>query len=152
MSKKVTVIVVIAILVLGGGAFLLFGRHTPNTGGATGTSGGNTSTQTGTTDSTLASDSMSPSFAINANDDSADHETISVKQGASVSLTFKVDTSGVYHGGLQFKSTDPAIDSGPIAPGSAKTVTFTADHSFSFTPYWYASQVQKDYLITVTVS
>lgn len=100
---------------------------------------------------TLSSTSMTPSFMINANDSGADHETVSVKKGASVSIMFMVETSGTYHGGLQFVSTDPAIDSGPIAPGASKTVTFTANKSFSFQPYWYASQIKKDYLITVTV-
>jgi hypothetical protein len=95
---------------------------------------------------------MNPSFTIHANDDSADHETISVMKGAKVSLTFSVDESGVYHGGLEFKSTDPQIDSGAIAPGESKAVTFTADKPFSFQPYWYASQVKKDYLVNVKVN
>lgn len=90
-------------------------------------------------------------FTIHAEDNEADKEVITVSKGSKVNLTFAVDDSGVYHGGLQFKSTDPAIDSGPIDPGKAKTVSFTADHSFSFTPYWYASQVKKDYQIQVQV-
>jgi len=89
---------------------------------------------------------------INANDSSADHEAVSVKKGANVSIMFMVETSGTYHGGLEFISTDPAIDSGPIATGESKAVTFTATKSFTFQPYWYASQVKKDYLITVNVT
>lgn len=145
MNKKILGIIVI-IVVLVGGAGIYLAKHTKKDTNNTPSNSGNTPS-TGT----LSSDSMTPSFTITATDDSADHEAISVKKGAKVNLTFKVSTSGVYHGGLQFKSTDPAIDSGPIAPGNSKTVTFTADKSFSFQPYWYASQVKKDYLITVTV-
>jgi hypothetical protein len=31
-------------------------------------------------------------------------------------------------------------------------VTFVASKSFKFTPYWYQSNVQKDYFITVNVN
>jgi len=42
--------------------------------------------------------------------------------------------------------------SGGIAPGNSKAVTFIADHSFTFQPYWFQSGVKKDYLVTVTVN
>jgi hypothetical protein len=57
----------------------------------------------------------------------------------------------VYHGGLEFKGDTTSIDSGSIAPGASKTITFVADQSFNFIPYWYQSQVKKDYMIAVKV-
>jgi hypothetical protein len=75
--------------------------------------------------------------------------TLNVKKGDKITVTFKVDTNNVYHGGLEFKSD--VVSSKPIKPGDSDTVTFTADKSFDFTPYWYQSQIKKDYLISVKV-
>jgi hypothetical protein len=154
MNKKVIAGIVL-LVVIATVAFVMFGGKKDSKSNSTNTSTTNTtSTQSNNTPAAatdLTSDSMTPSFTITANDDSADHETVTVKKGAKVNLTFAVEKSGVYHGGLQFKSDDPQIDSGPIAPGDSKTVTFTADKSFSFTPYWYASGVKKNYMINVTV-
>ncbi len=144
MNKKVIAGIVVAIVIVG--AVVIVGRNPKSSPSSS------SSTSSSNSSGTLSSASMTPSFTINANDSSADHETISVMKGANVSLTFAVDTNGVYHGGLEFKSTDPQIDSGGIAPGSSKTVTFTADHSFTFQPYWFQSGVKKDYLVTVTVN
>lgn len=153
MNKKVIagVALVVVIAIVG---FVLFGgnkdkKSNTNTNGTTTNTGEQNNTNTPA--AALTSDSMTPSFTIVANDDSADHEAIKVKKDAKVTLTFTVEKSGVYHGGLQFKSDDPQIDSGPIAPGDSKSVTFTADKGFSFTPYWYASGVKKNYIIDVTV-
>lgn len=107
---------------------------------------------TASTSNGLSSTSMEAEFTINANDSGADHESITVKKNATVSITFAVDASGVYHGGLEFKSVDPGLDSGPIAPGTSKTISFSATKSFSFQPYWYASGVKKDYLIQINVN
>ncbi len=146
MKKSGVIWAVIAVIVVGGGVTLALTHKTKKDTSATGMNMSTSDT------SMLSSTSMSPSFTITANDSSADHEKISVKKGANVSLMFVVKAQGTYHGGLQFVSTDPAIDSGPIAPGNSKTVTFTASKSFTFQPYWYASQVKKDYLITVNVT
>ncbi len=149
MNKKAGIAALVVVVIVGAGVVLATHKSTDKSSdSSSSTSQNNSSSSNGTM---LTSDSMSPSFTINANDNSADHETISVVKGADVSLTFAVDKSGVYHGGLEFKSTDPQIDSGAIAPGASKTVHFTASKSFSFQPYWYASQVKKDYLVTVTV-
>jgi len=111
-----------------------------------------TSTTTPTAPAPKATTTPSPLNAtVNANDDSASPETISASNGQTVNITFNVEEQGTYHGGLEFKSTDPAIDSGPIAMGSSKVVSFTANKSFKFTPFWYASSVQKDYFVTVNV-
>jgi hypothetical protein len=151
MTKGI-IIGIIVIVVLGGGGYLIFHKSPaskPTT--PTNSSSSNTSS-TSNSSTTATSTSQTPSFTINADDAGADKETLDVSQGAKVSITFNVDEQGTYHGGLEFISTDPAIDSGPIATGASKTVTFTATKSFSFQPYWYASQVKKDYLINVNVS
>ena len=145
MNKKVIAGIIIVIVVVAAVLIFAHGSKSPSYSTNTPSNSSNNSS------AALSSTSMNPSFTINANDDSADHETVSVMKGANVSLTFAVDTNGVYHGGLEFKSTDPEIDSGGITPGSSKTVTFTADHSFSFQPYWFQSGVKKNYLITVNV-
>jgi hypothetical protein len=141
--KKGIIIAIVAIVIVGTGAYLLMHKKDSN----------NNPPANNTSDSSkaLSDMGMNPSFTITAKDDSADHEMIAVQKDAKVTLTFKVSSDGVYHGGLQFKSTDPQIDSGPIAPGASKTVTFTATKSFSFQPYWYASGVKKNYLVTVEV-
>jgi uncharacterized protein YxeA len=141
--KKGIIIAIAAVVIVGTGAYLLM--HKKDSNNPTPSNNANDSSKA------LSDMSMSPSFTITAKDDSADHEMIAVEKDAKVKLTFNVSSEGVYHGGLQFKSTDPQIDSGPIAPGKSKTVTFTATKSFSFQPYWYASGVKKNYLITVEV-
>lgn len=89
------------------------------------------------------------SFTIMGSDDSADVTKIAVKKGDVVSITFKVDPNNTYHGGLKFVSDD--IDTGAIAPGESKTVTFTAKSSFEFVPYWPRNNRRKPYVVTVTV-
>lgn len=89
-------------------------------------------------------------FTVNGNDQSADVTSISVKKGTPVTITFGADAGSTYHGGLDFRSS--VVSTGTVAPGTTKTVSFTADHSFSFTPYWPATNIAKPYSITVTVS
>ena len=134
MNKKVLAIVVIVVIVAVGAALAL--SHKKST--TSGTSVSTHTTATGT------------NFTINANDDSADVTTLNVAKGKKITVTFKVDENGVYHGGLEFRSG--VVNSGPIKPGASKTVTFTANQSFNFTPFWYQSNVQKGYLIVVKVA
>lgn len=148
MNKGI-IIGAIVVVVLGVGGFLVFHK------GSNRYNSSNTNTNSS---SNLSSNSASPAtvgqgggITIQANDTSATPETITATKGQKVTITFDVTTNGTYHGGLEFKSTDPAIDSGNIAEGTSKSVTFTATKSFKFTPYWYASSVQKDYFVTVTV-
>ena len=89
------------------------------------------------------------SFSVHGNDSTGDPTAITVNKGASVSITFTADAQGTYHGGLDFRSS--VVSTGPIAPGSSKTVTFTANQSFAFTPYWPSTNIAKPYKITVTV-
>jgi len=144
---------IVAVVIIGSGVVLAT-RHTSPTSstkssttpGKSQSSTSNTSVSTSTTNSSSTAD-----ISITTNDNSASQTAITVSKGTHVNLTFKVDSDGVYHGGLQFKSTDPTIDTGGIKPGASKTVSFVADKSFDFTPYWYQSGVKKNYLISVTV-
>ena len=66
---------------------------------------------------------------------------IRVPKGAKVTLEFKVRTTGVYFGGLDFRSDK--FKTGSIAPGESIKVEFVADESFEFTSWWPASQRLK---------
>jgi len=149
---KKAIIVIVVVVVLGGGAFALT-KHNDNKDNSSTPA---TTNKTSSTNSNESSSSQSAKtavtgtdFTINANDESADVTTLNVKKGDKITVTFKVDTNEVYHGGLEFQSD--VVNSKPIKPGASDTVTFTADKSFDFTPYWYQSQVKKDYLIAVKV-
>lgn len=89
------------------------------------------------------------SFSVNGNDESADLTSITVAKGTPVTITFGADAQGTYHGGLDFRSS--VVNTGPIAPGSTKTVTFTAESSFNFTPYWPSTNIAKPYVIKIIV-
>lgn len=89
-------------------------------------------------------------FTIEADDSSAAPGEISVSRGAKVNLTFKVKSTGVYYGGLDFRSS--VINTGTILPGGSKTITFTVSESFVFTPYWPASGVAKGYTVLVNIN
>src|SRR3989344_2910017 len=86
---------------------------------------------------------------IVADDSGATPSEISVAAGTIVQLTFSVGTNNVYYGGLDFRSS--VVSSGTIYAGTSKTVTFKANQSFEFTPYWPASGVAKNYKIKITV-
>lgn len=112
----------------------------------------NTTTQTTTTappPNPAPVQAQVQSFTITADDSGAAPAEITVAKGTIVDLTFSVSSSNVYKGGLDFRSS--VVNSGTIYAGSSKTVAFTATQSFSFTPYWPASNVAKPYTIRVTV-
>lgn len=89
------------------------------------------------------------SFTIHADDAGADLTNLAVQQGTKVTITFAVSATGVYYGGLDFRSS--VLNTGTIKPGESKTISFTADSSFTFTPYWPASNVKKPYLVAIQV-
>lgn len=152
MKKAIAVIVVIIILGGGGYAIAKHGDDKNNSSNkpAAASSKSKTSSDSSTDQkASNGSQTTGTNFTINANDETADMKTLNVKKGDTVTVTFKVDSNNVYHGGLEFKSD--VVSSKPIKPGDSDTVTFTADKSFNFTPYWYQSDVQKDYLIAVNV-
>lgn len=66
---------------------------------------------------------------------------LSVPKGMTVKITFKVRSTNVYYGGLDFRSSKFAT-SGAL-PGGSTTVEFVADESFTITSYWPASGVTK---------
>lgn len=140
--KKVVIGIVALVIIVGGGFALA--HHSSKNDAAS-----KPATSTAAKAQSGASRATATSFTINANDETADVKTLNVKKGDTITVTFKVDTDNVYHGGLQFQSD--VVSSKAIKPGDSDTVTFTADKSFDFTPYWYQSQVKKDYLIAVNV-
>jgi len=154
---KTGIIVVIVLAILGIGGYELANHSsTPKASPKPATTQGTkTPAAASDTTNTPASNSSSTaqtatSFTVNANDETADQKSLSVKKGDQITVTFKVDTNEVYHGGLEFRSD--VVSSKPIKPGGSDTVTFTADKSFDFTPYWYQSNIQKSYLIHVNVA
>lgn len=66
---------------------------------------------------------------------------VTAKKGDNVTIEFYVRTSGVYYGGLQFKSS--YFDTGAMKKEESKNVSFIADRNFTFTSYWPASSVRK---------
>jgi len=151
---KAGVIVIVAVAVLGGGALLL--AHNSSSKSSKTSQPSSSATSSKTTES--SANTATPvavngvkAVSITADDSNAMPDTINVSRGDKVTVTFNVSSQGVYHGGLTFKSTDPVVQSDPIAPGSSGDVTFTATKSFKFTPYWYQSGVKKDYLVSVNV-
>lgn len=149
---KTAIAIIVAVIIVGGGGYALV-KHNDNKNNSSNKTS-SSSSQSGSSSSNQSSASKSSAstgtdFTINANDESADLTTLNVKKGDKITVTFKVDTNNVYHGGLEFKSD--VVSSKPIQPGDSDTVTFTADKSFDFTPYWYQSSVKKDYLISVKV-
>jgi FtsP/CotA-like multicopper oxidase with cupredoxin domain len=156
--KKVVVIVVIAVLVMVGGIIVLAsggGKNSKDSSGTPSTPTGTNSTsqtnQNASKSATPISTDGAEAVTVKANDQSATPEVITVKKGDKVTITFTVLEQGTYHGGLQFTSIDPAVQSGAIKPGDSGDVTFTATKSFDFTPYWYQSGVKKDYVVAVKV-
>jgi plastocyanin len=153
--KKVVVIVAVAVLVVVGGIIVLAsggGKNSKDSSGTPPASGGTDSTNQSTAKSaTPVSTGGAEVVTVKANDESSTPEVITVKKGDKVTITFTVLEQGTYHGGLQFTSIDPAVQSGAIKPGDSGDVTFTATKSFDFTPYWYQSGVKKDYVVAVKV-
>lgn len=120
------------------------------TGAATVSGAANATVNTATQAQAPAAAPAAKHFSVNGNDSTADLKTITVAKGTPVTITFGADASGTYHGGLDFRSS--VVSTGTIAPGTTKTVSFTADHSFSFQPYWPATNIAKPYTIAVVVS
>ena len=156
--KKV-VLMVVAVIVLGGGAYVLLngGNDNKNSNATTtpptspaATQQSSNSDKTANPVTPVNADGTSP-VSITANDTTATPQSVTVKKGAKVTITFNVSSQGTYHGGLEFKNTDMGLDSGSIPQGQSGKLSFTADKSFSLTPYWYQSGVKKDYLVAVNV-
>jgi cytoskeletal protein RodZ len=153
------IIAVVVVVILGAGGFFLANNSKDsanntktNTTSDTTTAPSHTPAKTNTDTSANTSQpaaTTSTSFTINANDETADVKTLNVKKGDTIKVTFNVTQNETYHGGLEFRSD--VVNSKPIKTGASDTVTFTADKSFDFVPYWYQSQIKKDYVISVKV-
>jgi hypothetical protein len=152
-----TAYVIIGIIILGvvvGGVYVYSQRTTtPAVATPTATqtvTSPTTATSTPATNVPAASGTPTPQhFTVNGNDSTADVMTITVKKGTPVTITFGADAQGTYHGGLDFRSS--VLNTGTIAPGSTKTVSFTANQSFVFQPYWPATNIAKPYHISIVV-
>ncbi|HTL39754.1 MAG TPA: hypothetical protein VL306_02995 [Methylomirabilota bacterium] len=105
-------------------------------------------------DSTANPDQATPSavqsFSVTADDNGATPLEITIPQGTIVDLTFVVSAQNVNFGGLEFKSS--VANTGVIQPGASKTVAFTANDSFVFTPYTSSSTIARPYTVKVTVT
>ncbi len=163
--------IVVAVLIIGG--IILYMNHpammsqnpaqtttdagTPAPSGTSNTQATTNSPTTGASPATGVQTSVSASaampapksFTVNGNDATADLKTITVPAGTPVTITFGADQGTTYHGGLDFRSS--VVNTGTITPGSTKTITFTATKSFSFTPYWPATNIAKPYTIDIVV-
>ncbi|MEM5805531.1 MAG: DUF5667 domain-containing protein [Candidatus Aenigmatarchaeota archaeon] len=64
-----------------------------------------------------------------------------VKPGEEVIIIFKVRETGVYYGGLDFRSDYFKTES--VKPGDETKVSFNSANSFTITSYWPASNVMK---------
>ena len=89
------------------------------------------------------------SYTVTGNDSTGSPTSITAHKGDTVQVTFSVDAANTYHGGLDFRSS--VVNTGPIAPGSSKTISFTAGDSFVFTPYWPSTNIKKPYVVSVLV-
>lgn len=85
-------------------------------------------------------------FILEADDNGFYFEGTKVKsifasRGSQVRITFRVRNTGVYYGGLDFRSVKFQTD--PVGPGKSTTVEFVADEPFSFSSYWPSSSRLK---------
>ncbi len=170
MNKTIIAVVVVAVIALGG-YFLFMGTSQPAA------SAPQTSNQQAASQSTpsappavpqpIQTTSQAPSqqqpssqapatqtpktvsFTVSGSDSTGSPTAITVNKGDTVQITFQVQATGTYHGGLDFRSS--VVSTGPIAPGSSKIVSFTANNSFVFQPYWPSTNIQKPYNISITV-
>ncbi len=158
MKSSTIIGIVLALIVLAGVAWFATrpaaapNQESSEQGGPAeeGTAGVTVTNVTTTTTTSEESGTPAPqSFTVNGNDETADRKTITVPAGTEVTITFGADAGSTYHGGLDFRSS--VVNTGTIAPGATKSVTFTADHSFSFTPYWPATNIAKPYTIDIVV-
>lgn len=108
-----------------------------------------TQTQTQPAPPPPAPTTKTESLSTTADDSVASPDTLTVNKGDTVNLTLNVKTTGVYYGGLDFRSS--VFNSGTVLPGQNKTVSFTADQSFDIHCFWPSSNVEKAAVIHVVV-
>lgn len=113
-------------------------------------------TPTDTTPTTPEEETQAPNpnpetlvISIHASDTTANLKVIEANKGDEIRLTFIADPRDNYHGGLEFRS--PTMDPVKVMNNQSKMITFTADESFSFTPYWPGTDNAKPYTIDIIV-
>jgi hypothetical protein len=87
--------------------------------------------------------------SVHASDTTADLKVIEANKGDTVKLTFIADPRNNYHGGLEFRST--TMDPVKVMTGQSIMVSFVADETFSFTPYWPGTETKMPYTIDIIV-
>lgn len=92
---------------------------------------------------------VTQNFTVVADEAVATPSSITAIKGATVNLTIQVKTEGVYYGGIDYRSS--VVNSGTIYAGQSKTVTFTANQSFTLIPFWPSSGVEKQSKINIVV-
>ncbi len=153
---KTAIIVIVVIAVIGVAGFALMHKSSNSTKASSTPAANTNQTQPQPASSSESHSTKSTTVAagtmdvtVKANDNGSTPETISVAKGQKVNMTFSVMEDDTYHGGLEFTSSDPQFDSGAIAPGKMKTISFTANKSFSIQPWWPQKQIKKAYVISV---
>lgn len=86
---------------------------------------------------------------VRVNDEKVDISVIEANKGDTVRLTFIADPRNNYHNGLEFRSD--VIDPVRVLNGQSMMITFVADESFTFTPYWPGFNSPLPYKIDVVV-
>ncbi len=87
--------------------------------------------------------------SIDVDNSGAGETRVPVVSGMVVRLTINVMPDNVDPQGLRF--TSPVISSGTIAPGTSKTMEFTASRSFTLTGYAVSTGAQLPYAINVVL-
>ncbi len=86
---------------------------------------------------------------VRVNDERVDISTIEANKGDTVRLTFIADARNNYHNGLEFRSD--VMEPVRVLNGQSMMITFVADESFAFTPYWPGFINPLPYKIDVVV-
>lgn len=87
---------------------------------------------------------------VRVNDEKSDLGTIEANKGDTVRLTFIADPRNNYHNGLEFRSD--VMDPVRVLNGQSMMISFVADESFTFTPYWPGFATALPYKIEVVVN
>lgn len=86
---------------------------------------------------------------IHVSDEKTELNVIEANKGDDIRLTFIADPRNNYHNGLEFRSD--VMDPVRLLNGQSMMITFVADESFTFTPYWPGFTTPLPYKIDVVV-
>ena len=80
-------------------------------------------------------------FSVSSDDNEFSPDTINVKKGDNVKITFNFNDGKIYYGGLDVRSDYFTIQY--RKDGKPKVAEFTAEKSFTFSSFWPQSGVKK---------